>query len=230
MINVYAVNIGENINLSIFHCLMSYLNEDKQERIKKIHRLADVQRTLIADVLIRAIIQSKLGIENKDIVFRKNEYGKPFLKYPQSFHFNISHAGEWVVCAIHQLPLGIDIELIQPIDFRIAERFFSTDEYKELMLKTGSEKLTYFYELWTLKESYIKAIGKGLAIPLNSFTIKTSASKITVESADEYIGYYFKQYMLDNRYKLSVCANKKCFCNAVVPITITELYRKMAKI
>ncbi len=70
------------------------------------------------------------------------------------------------------MPVGVDIEKIRPIDFAIAERFFTASEYRLLMDTAEQERLQLFYTLWTLKESYIKFVGKGLSIPLDSFAIE----------------------------------------------------------
>nr|WP_143192121.1 hypothetical protein [Paenibacillus helianthi] len=80
---------------------------------------------MLAEVLIRRIIYDDLNIFNKDIVFGTNEYGKPFLENVTDFHFDISHAESWVVCATSKHPVGIDIEHVKPIDFEIAKRYFS---------------------------------------------------------------------------------------------------------
>jgi 4'-phosphopantetheinyl transferase len=97
------------------------------------------------------------------------------------------------------------VEQIKPIDFAIAKRFFSSTEYDDLMEKEEHERLNYFYDLWTLKESYIKARGKGLSIPLDSFSIRKHNTTITVTSnRDE--SWYFIQYPIGPEYKFSVCA------------------------
>lgn len=62
-------------------------------------------------------------------------------------------------------------EKIIPIDLRIGKRFFINKEYEYIMNKNLISRLEYFYEIWTLKESYIKAVGMGLSISLNSFNI-----------------------------------------------------------
>ena len=66
--------------------------------------------------------------------------------------------------------IGVDIEKIQLIDLKVAQRFFSEKEYEDLIAKTSSERIAYFYDLWTLKESLTKTLGIGLTIPLNSFS------------------------------------------------------------
>ncbi len=209
MKNIYAVTIRDrNYIENIFETLMLYISKDRQARIKSFYRKEDSYRALLADVLIRTIIFRDLGINNSDIIFHTNEYGKPILSNEKGFHFNISHSMEWVVCTTSDRPIGIDIEYIQPIDFDIAKRFFSMDEYEDLMKVCINRRLSYFYDLWTLKESYIKAIGKGLSIPLHSFYCKVGDDGI-IRTDENMDGWIFSQYNVDSNYKLSVCESKE---------------------
>ena len=83
-------------------------------------------------------------------------------------HFNISHAGKYIVCIVSDEPVGIDIELLKSADLKIAERFFTSDETEYIML---GEQTLRFCEVWTMKESRIKREGLGLHKPLNSFSV-----------------------------------------------------------
>lgn len=211
MIELYAVKLNNeiiNLNPEIFSKLLPL---DKMNRIKRFYKKEDMFRALVADILTRWIISKKFKINLKDIIFEFESHGKPFIKNIQNIHFNNSHSGDWIVCAVHELPIGIDIEKINPIDFAIAKRFFSETENIELFKKEGQAKLEYFFDLWTLKESYIKATGKGLSTPLNAFSIFKHNNSIKIKLQDKYLDYYFKQYNIDNDYKLAVCALKNEF-------------------
>lgn len=230
MINVHAVNVNHRLGESTFEHLMLYIKPERQARIRTFHRLEDAQRILIADILLRIVICSELGIKNKDIVFDKNEYGKPFLENNHSFYFNISHAGDWVVCATHSSPVGIDIEQIQPISFDIAKRFFSEKEYIDLMNIDDSQRLSYFYELWTLKESYVKAAGKGLFIPLSSFSIRLNNNYIGIETENKFSDCFFKQYSIDSNHKLAVCGCVDDFSKNLIIKTLEEILKELSTI
>ncbi|MGE5342618.1 MAG: 4'-phosphopantetheinyl transferase family protein [Candidatus Omnitrophota bacterium] len=211
MIDVYALRLdfSEKFDLSLFETLLNYVSPEKRVRIKKFVREEDRLRGLFADLLIRHVIREKLGIPNKDIDFTTNYYGKPALKGRDDIEFNLSHSGEWVVGVIDNHPVGIDVEQIQSIDLDISKHYFSEDEHFDLMNK--SDKFDYFFTLWSLKESYIKILGKGLSHPLNAFSIKYhSPENISMHINGQAIDdIFFRQYPIHNGYKMAVCTSHK---------------------
>ncbi|EDK33565.1 4'-phosphopantetheinyl transferase family protein [Clostridium kluyveri] len=225
MVNIYAINLSGNMNCYELDELMSFISEEKLYRVKKFHRLEDLKRGVMSEILVRFILCKDFHVRNKDLSITKNYYGKPLLSYPESIHFNVSHSGYWIVCAVHNLPVGIDIEQIKPIDFSIAEHFFSESEYESILTSDEGPRLPLFYEFWTLKESYIKAVGKGLYMALNSFNIKLCNDDIQVEREGSFEDYYFKQYDIDKNYKLSVCARTNNFSDSIILWSDLELYK-----
>lgn len=226
MIKIIAVNLDDTLEKSKFEKLMSYISIQKRDRINRLHRHEDAQRTLIGDILIRYLLCERMKIKNQNLIFGVNEYGKPFLTNFNDIQYNISHSGKWVTCLVDNLPVGIDVEQIKPIDINIAERFFSKEEIKSLLSKNIIDRVDYFYDLWTLKESYIKAVGKGLSILLNSFSIRICDGNFTVSSTHELNDYYFRQYYIDKDYKVAVCSIKNEFPNEILIIDVNDLYEK----
>ncbi len=205
MIEIYAINQEKRLDNETFNWMLNLVSEEKRDRINRFLRWEDAQRSLVGDVLLRILIQDKLKLKNNEIVYTKNKFGKPSLNNIHDFSFNISHSGKWVVCALSKHHVGIDVEKIKPTDFGIAKKYFSTDEYEFLMNQTTEDRLEVFYNLWTLKESYIKAIGKGLYKPLDEFTISFTDSNIYLNDQIDDNHYNFKQYSIDKEYKLSLC-------------------------
>lgn len=211
MVDTYILFIDKTLENELFTYLMGYVSDEKKRKIQGYYRIEDAQRSLWGDILARYAISKSAAIENKQIVFGDNGYGKPVLLGSSAIHFNISHSGSRVACAIDNRPVGIDVESIKPVDLKIAERFFSKDEYRELLEKDEEMRLTYFYMLWTLKESYIKADGKGLAIPLDSFTVSIRNDRVFIQTSDGSPNYFFKQHKLEDTHMLSVCARHNEF-------------------
>lgn len=225
MVNIYAVNISDNVNFHKLNELMPFISEEKLHRVKKFYKLEDLKRGVMSEILVRFILCKNFHVKNEDLSITKNYYGKPLLSYPKDIHFNVSHSGHWIVCAVHNLPVGIDIEQIKPIDFSIAQRFFSESEYESILTSDEGSRLPLFYEFWTLKESYIKAVGKGLYMALNSFNIKLCNDDIRVEREGSLEDCYFKQYDIDKNYKLSVCARANNFSDNIILWSDLELYK-----
>ncbi|HHW67016.1 MAG TPA: 4'-phosphopantetheinyl transferase superfamily protein [Epulopiscium sp.] len=218
MIEVFAVNIKKGISTNIFNVLVRFISNEKKEKIINLHRYEDAQQVLISDILVRYLIGAKLNKKNKELRFNNNYFGKPFLCDYSCIHFNLSHSREWIVCALGPVPVGIDIEFIRPIDFDLAKMFFSEYDYKNLMKKKGLEKLKFFYDLWTIKESYVKAKGMGMTIPFNSFSIIISKYGKIICFSDydtTHNRYNFKQYNISEEYKLCVCCQGDTFLDYI---------------
>jgi 4'-phosphopantetheinyl transferase len=126
-------------------------------------------------LLARYALSELLKVPPDTLAFTYGERGKPLLRdYPDT-HFNVSHSGDLVVCAVSSAPVGIDVESIPAPgrDFmKIAGRFFAGEELSYIKARSSqSERAAAFAEIWTKKEAYIKRDGRGLALPLNSFCV-----------------------------------------------------------
>jgi 4'-phosphopantetheinyl transferase len=220
---VYAVDLSGTLDKGIYERLLARVSPEKRARIPRFYREEDRIRGLMADILARRCIIRETGLENHQIEFYSNEYGKPFLKDRDDFQFNLSHSGIWVVGAVDNQPIGIDVETIQPIDLDISANYFSPDEHQDLM--SQEDKFAYFFTLWSLKESYMKIVGKGLSLPLNSFSIKFySPNDIRIKAAGLLLeDIFFQQYNIHNDYKMAVCAHHKGFPGSVRIMTMHQL-------
>lgn len=227
MMEVYAVQVPKTLDRRAFEELMRHATPEKREKIRKFVREGDRLSSLFADLLIRSIIMKKTGLKNEQICFGKNAYGKPFLMGRDDIHFNLSHSGAWVVAAVDSAPVGIDVEKVQDIDLGLAESFFSEDEHQDLMSQEDNNKMSYFFKLWSLKESYIKIIGKGLSQPLDSFSIRFVTEDQIVVKAEgkEREDIKFAEYHIHNEYKMFLCATHNQLPNDVTMQTSEELIR-----
>ena len=225
MVEVYAVPLTERLNDDLFLRLLTYVDTKKQDRIKRFRHWQDAHRTLYADLLVRYIIMRTLEVENSDIRFSVNGYNKPQFDHPSGFYFNVAHSGKWIVCAIDDRPVGVDVEQINDMNLDISRRFFSEDEHSAIMQREGPDRRFLFYALWTLKESYLKAMGKGLYQPLDSFTIRfLERDNIGLFSNGEMIpDVYFKQYSIGDDYSMAVCALSHGFDNFIIAMNIRDI-------
>ncbi|MCP5105795.1 MAG: 4'-phosphopantetheinyl transferase superfamily protein [bacterium] len=226
MIEVYAVDLSEPLEMGMYEHLLACVSPEKSARIRRFYREEDRIRGLIADILVRSLIIPKTGLKNSEIQFHNNDYGKPFLTGREDFQFNLSHSGIWVVAAVDRLPVGIDVEQIQPIDLDISKNYYSPVEHRDLLGK--DDKFSYFFTLWSLKESYIKIVGKGLSLPLNSFSITFARDKnrneIRIKAEDQLLeDIFFYQYPVHPEYKMAVCAHHKNFPKEVIVKPMRQL-------
>ncbi len=231
MLEIFAVKIPDKIDDLLLIALTSFVDPLKQERIKNFVHEADKLRTLFADLMIRSIIIRKTGLQNHTISFGENEYGKPYwYNGLENFHFNISHSLEWVVLAVDNLPVGIDIEGIHSIELSVSEHVFSPEEHLDLM--SQPDKTAYFFTLWSLKESFIKMLGTGTTFPLKDFSVKQTHShqfSISISGAP-LEGVYLSQYNIDSHFKMGVCANHNNFPQHISKIPAITLIRNFIRV
>ncbi len=224
MLEVYTLNIEKSLPSHLKEIFLQQVSEEKRCKIARYRREIDGQRTLLGEVLIRVMLGGHLKISPKHLVFKENEYGKPYLE-GNPLYFNISHSGDWVVAAISDAPVGIDVEQVRQADLGIAERFFAVSEYNAIKASAYKDKQNQlFYTLWSGKESYIKMIGKGLTISLDSFTLTYQEEKLTLKSAYEGQEAYFTVYPFEEEYSLVVCHEKEVPYSHYREVTINQLY------
>jgi len=216
-LEVQAIKLTDEIDDALFNRLLDYLDGTKRERIAKRGNREDAKRTLIGDLMMRRQISSRLGIANRDIALAYNAFGKPVLPHSEGIHFNVSHSGEWIVCAGDNREVGVDVEQVRPIDLNIAKRFFHPSEFAQLMAVEDHRRLELFFKLWTLKESYIKAIGKGLSRPLNTFSFDLTNGVPTLDSGvgEDEGDYFCKLYDWDRHYLVAVCSRSALLPDAI---------------
>ncbi len=119
-----------------------------------------------------ALSQSRAALP-KSWSFRENEHGKPFIQPDCGLRFNLSNSLGMVVCLVAEgVEVGVDVESRTRSDqmLSIARRVFSKEEIDQLEELDDTAKLDRALSLWTLKESYIKARGMGLALPLEEIS------------------------------------------------------------
>jgi len=126
--------------------------------------------------LIRTLLSNYLGGDPSQWVFSTNQYGKPALvNGPPGMNvaFNLSHTRGLIACALGLgTAIGVDVEAIdRHVERALARRFFSSGEVARLDSVPDAEFPARFLECWTAKEAYIKAVGGGLSVPLDDFSI-----------------------------------------------------------
>lgn len=192
-----------------------WLNEAESTQWQRFHFAKDRHQYLVTRALVRCALSSYVAsIREAEWRFVTNEYGRPAIAnaHTPPLQFNISHTRDLIVMALClEGELGVDVEHSdrrgQTVE--IAERFFSPREVTQLRAMPGSFQRDRFFDLWTLKESYIKARGMGLSIPLNSFTFSFPADtsiELHVEpsAGDCAVGWRFWQLSPTATHKIAL--------------------------
>lgn len=206
MIRLYALKIPEIIDDMLFENWIPLVSLERQTKIKKYIYKKDQIQSLFSEILLRYILESVLKITNGKIEFSYNYYGKPRLKDEYNIEFNLSHSEDWVLCGINDSSVGVDVEKMKDINFDVAKRFFTSKEYEDLLLSSEEEAKEKFYLYWTLKESFIKNVGRGLNIPLNTFEFILDNENINLYiNKQENYDYHFKRIYLEPKVVASVC-------------------------
>lgn len=188
------------------------------------YHINDVQRHLIGELLARYALTHISG-ERPDQPFTTGDKGKPHPEGLNGTHFNVSHSGHWVVVATSTAAVGVDVERMRKVPEGVAYRFFSEPE-KQWLDKADNEfeKAHIFYTLWTLKESFLKAIGKGLTKSLSTFTVQHAPEGgYELAPDDETQGFYLKSYSFEEGYKLAACSASPAFEETLRIVEIEEL-------
>lgn len=172
-----------------YNRLTELLSISRKYEVDKKSTISSKKSIILSELIIKLIASNYLHIPYNEIVFANNLYGKPYIKNYPSFHYNISHTTTALIIAISAYPIGIDIEKIGEIKSSVMKRFFTLDEINYIN-KHNNLMNKRFYEIWTQKEAYVKYIGKGLSIPLKSFSIfdkKIHKKKISTFQISKYI-------------------------------------------
>lgn len=152
----------------------SLLTPEELARQQRYRFAKDQHSALITRAFVRDTLSHYAAVQPQDWRFDKGEKDKPeIVNPPLPLRFNLSHTQGLIICAITlEHDIGCDVEFIERNNdiLGIADRYFSPLEIRELFSLPTEQQRSRFFDYWTLKESYIKAWGLGLAIPLDDFT------------------------------------------------------------
>jgi 4'-phosphopantetheinyl transferase len=208
--------------------LLLYLPQKSRQRLSLITNPESFDRSLLGELLTRYCIVRYALIPYEQIDFSYGEKGKPLLPQFPNVFFNMSHSAQMVACAMAETEIGIDVEHFRNVNFRVAERFFSAAEIADLLALHETERNNYFFTLWTIKESFLKAIGSGLTKSLNSFTVRKSGENYCLSGDGIADQYSIKTYLLDDHYFLASCCKEPFFPAKAEKTGIMEIVEFLA--
>ena len=175
---IYYTNISAFRDEPLFRRYYLTLPPCRREKIDRIRVEEERCRSLGAGLLLQRACED-YGFPGEDGRLTLGEYGKPVLSNCPEVHFSLSHSGEYVLCVMASREAGCDVESVKPFRMQVAERVFTEEELwwlnREAESGRGDEA---FCRLWTLKESFLKAIGKGFVFPAREASFSFEKERI----------------------------------------------------
>ncbi len=169
------------MDAALFSKLLPTVSDARQAKVAAFKKPAAQRLSLGAGLLLRfALCEEGLSAGEPCLT----EYGKPFFSELPDVHFNLSHSGDLVLCALSPSPVGCDIEKPCHYDPALARRFFHPDEITRLFSLPEDERPEAFYRLWTCKESFMKAVGLGFNLPLSDFAVRPGEPPTLTQDVD----------------------------------------------
>ena len=170
-VRVWVWQLASHASHDVWTALLS-----PEERTRATRFVFDHHRNLFvsAHAGLRCVLGELLGLPPEQVALGADAMGKPRLVGfdPLPLFFNLSHSHNYAAVAVSPcFEVGIDIEHIRPIGFEVAEHFFSAGEVAALKALPASRRTEAMFNIWTRKEAYLKALGLGLSVPLDSFDV-----------------------------------------------------------
>jgi 4'-phosphopantetheinyl transferase len=171
-IHVWAIRWREFIPWIVIN--WQVMTAEEKNYIKKFRLYEDRMRGATGKILARILLAQYMNISINEICIKTGCYGKPYVRNiipKRSIQYSISHSGEIVLLAFGKFPkIGADVEQIRefPDYLEIAQNFFTSEESRKIR---ESRSIRTFFQYWTAKEAYVKALGEGFNKNLKSFEI-----------------------------------------------------------
>jgi 4'-phosphopantetheinyl transferase len=175
---------GDSSSAKLTEACRTLLTPEDQSKHDRFHFARDRHRYLLTRTLVRSVLSRYAPVQAPAWRFAEGRFGRPRIEAPIveeacGLDFNLSHTNGLIVMALaRDIDLGVDAENVgRKAALEVADHFFSPSEAAALSALQPSLQAERFFELWTLKESYIKARGMGLQIPLDSFSFALDDSE-----------------------------------------------------
>ena len=198
-VHILYTKISARLPEELYKKYLIYLPDSMRDQHFRFKRWQDRTANLFSRILLIKGFE-KYGLDYNSLEnLHYNPYGRPGL--PGQVDFNISHSGEYIVCAIgKEVRVGIDIEEIKPVDFSDFENLMTTEQW--MIIRNSNNPLKSFFTFWAIKESIIKADGRGLSVPLNEILI--SQNKAHYEQT-----WYLKELDVNENYCANLASNQE---------------------
>ncbi len=186
-IDVWSIKLSDHAG-ELENCRALLTDKEKQRAAHFIQQ-RDHERFILCRGLLRRILATYTGKKPERLTFDRNENGKPFLT-ESGPKFNMSHSHNHLIVAVASEAVGVDIEYYRDtINMEaIARRWFATNE--QTFFRNSKNPPQAFFEIWSKKEAYVKALGQGIFHHLNSFTVPLNHHPGTPEIGENGVWFF----------------------------------------
>ncbi|MGL5832081.1 MAG: 4'-phosphopantetheinyl transferase family protein [Waterburya sp.] len=192
--------------------LTTLLSTDEIARANKFHFVQHKSRFIAARGILRQLLGNYLKVSPCSLTFTYSDRGKPQLPHNSLLQFNLSHSQNYGLFGFtlnHLIGVDLEYQRVMPDALNIAQRFFSVREFKMLAEVPQEQQSKLFFQLWTAKEAYLKAIGTGLSGSLASIEISFD------ENHSPYLSPSQKDQVETNAWSLYSCTPEINYLGAI---------------
>jgi 4'-phosphopantetheinyl transferase len=202
MLKILYAKLPENEQGSRFSELLGLLPPSLREKNLRYKFWQDRWRNLLGKLLLLDAMESYQLAGNLLHSLEYTYHGRPYFKELSAIDFNISHSGDYVVCAMaREMTIGIDIEEIKPCNFDDFANTMNAQQWE--IIKSSPEPYRQFFTYWAIKESVIKADSRGLSLPLTGIHINGNTA--TCDNRK----WHLHPLQIDDQYSASLSAEKE---------------------
>jgi len=168
-----------NLTDEEYEKILFSLPKKVKNKAQKLVKLVDRKLSVMGYILLRDGLRYDYGINIEDLIIRKNKYGKPFIRNRDNLYYNVSHSENIVVCVISSNKIGVDISYVKDVNINVAKQFCNEDEFRYITLSSDYKKS--LFKIFSLKESYIKMLGRSL-MDIKNVEVIMDGNLLTVKS------------------------------------------------
>ncbi|MDE5865198.1 MAG: 4'-phosphopantetheinyl transferase superfamily protein [Lachnospiraceae bacterium] len=228
MIKTYIINTRQLEAEAVFHKMLESVSPYRRQKIALLKNDNDKRRSLGAAIALNKALGS-FGLEERAMEYELGSHGKPFLRYYPEIHFSLSHSKDYAMCSIGNVDVGNDIEWVRGGKEKVAKRFFAAEEFAWIKNASDSkERDERMFQIWTMKESFLKVTGLGMSLLLKDFAvIMDENGNIALSQSVDDKKYYIKEYAMppvfneQGAYKIAVCSPDSDFAPNPEQIVLT---------
>ena len=148
---------------------VAMMDEERRRRVNDIAGEDDRRRTVAGELLARRLLAQRLGCGEGEVPLRWDEMGKPTVD-AVGVYVSVSHSGPYAVCAIADVPVGVDVEVVRSADEKFMRRVCSEAEMAYIRVGDDGD-CARFWEIWTAKEALFTLTGKGPLLALSRLSL-----------------------------------------------------------